>query len=191
MPATSWWSPRIIPVGLAKQYVYCPAIPWIIQTTGYREPPTPSMETGKLDAAFKESIAKRLGLPKPWRIEIELQDGKLGLRGMVDIVAGQSPFKVVEVKRYYRRSGRERHFRAQLMVYALLVSRTLGPVDEAILVLGGKTSVYTVTREDLRSAEQIVEETRRILTREEPPKPFASEAKCNYCWYRRFCPSLM
>ncbi len=178
MPATSWWSPRIIPVGLAKQYVYCPAIPWIIQTTGYREPPTPSMETGKLDAAFKESIAKRLGLPKPWRIEIELQDGKLGLRGMVDIVAGQSPFKVVEVKRYYRRSGRERHFRAQLMVYALLV-------------LGGKTSVYTVTREDLRSAEQIVEETRRILTREEPPKPFASEAKCNYCWYRRFCPSLM
>ncbi len=173
---------------MAKQYAYCPVIPWIMAAMGFSEPPTPSMESGRLNAFQKEEIAAELRLPKPWRIEYEVVSSRLGLRGRVDIVAGGGPYIVVEVKRYARRVKRLGHFKAQLMVYALLVSDVLGPVREAILVVGRKPLVYTVTGGDLRRAARMVEETRRVLVSEEPPRTTARPEMCEYCWYRRLCP---
>ncbi len=183
------WLHDLIPVSLVKQYAYCPMIPWIMSVTGFTEHPTPSMESGRMDAGWKEAVAERLRLPRPWRVEFEARSTRLGLSGRVDIVAGRGPYVVVEVKRYARRMAWSRHFRAQLMVYALLVNDVLGPVREAVLVMGNRSWVYTVTQEDLRNASRMVEEARRIAFSEEPPHVAASPRMCGYCWYRRFCPA--
>lgn len=172
-----------------KQYSYCPAIPWIYSHVASYEPPTPSMEKGVIGADEKEEIARQLGLPKPWRIEVHLRSRELGLSGSVDIVAGSRKLVVVEVKRLKRRIRASRHFRVQLMVYALLANQTLGPVREAILYLGGEIHRYDVTQRDLQEARRLVESTRRAMDSEDPPTPSQPPSKCSYCWFRRFCPS--
>lgn len=179
---------RRISVSQAKQYSYCPAIPWINYRLNLYEDSTPSMETGRVSAEEKEDIARRLGLPEPWRIEAPLSDDRLGLSGVIDILAGRRRLVVVEVKKYWRRPARSSHFRDQLMLYALLAS-SVAPVREAILVLGGRALRYRVTGEDLERAKRLVEETRRAIESEEPPRPRMPPRKCAYCWYRRVCPS--
>ena len=181
------WS---IPVTLVKQYVYCPVIPWIMHKIGVVEPPTPSMERGREEAVadVKERVAEILGLPRPWRIEKPLYSRRLGLRGVVDLVAGNKPYKVVEVKIFNRKAKWSRHFKSQLMIYALLVNDVMGPVDEAILVLGEKIYRYIVTHEMLLEAKRYVEKTREVLEKEEPPQTTATPGMCRYCWHHRLCP---
>lgn len=170
-----------------KQYVYCPLIPWITHHLGVSEPPTESMLLGgELDASHKEEIAGKLGLPKPWRIEVEVEDNELGLHGKVDIIAGRKRLIVVEVKRYERISIE--HYKAQLLVYALLVTRRLGPVSKAILVYGDKAIEYPVTSEDLVIARKLVEKTIKTIDNEKPPITNQNPRKCRTCWYRKYCP---
>ncbi len=170
-----------------KQYVYCPMIPWIVYHLGINEPPTESMVMGgEVDASYKEKIAEKLRLPKPWRIEVELEDNELGLHGKVDIIAGHRKLIVVEVKRYKRISVE--HYQAQLLVYALLVAKKLGPVGKAILVYGDKVLEYSITNADILLARKLVEKTRRIIDNDKPPIVNQNQRKCNICWYRRYCP---
>ena len=178
-----------ISVSLVKQYSYCPAIPWINWRLNLYEDPSPSMETGRMTAEEKEEIARRLGLPEPWRIEVRVSDAQLRLSGVIDVVAGRRRLTIVEVKRYPRRPSRSRHFRDQLMLYALLANNSLGPVREAILVLGSNAQRYRVTGEDLERARRLVEAARRVIESEEPPRPRMPPRKCRYCWYRRVCPA--
>ncbi len=178
-----------VPVSLVKQYSYCKAIPWIISHYGLHETPTPSMESGVIDADLKLKVAEQLGLPKPWKIEVKLYNRELGLTGIVDIIAGKKPYVIVEVKAFKRRLKWSNHFKDQLMVYALLVTKTLGTVREAILYMDGLTYRFRVTHNDLTRAQALVEHTRRLLDAENPPMPRQPKAKCNYCWYKRVCPS--
>lgn len=170
-----------------KQYTYCPVIPWIIHHLGVSEPPTESMTLGgEVDASYKEEVAGKLGLPKPWRIEVELEDHELRLHGRVDIIAGRRRLIVVEVKRYRRVSVE--HYRAQLLAYTLLVARRLGPVVKTILVHGDKTIEYPVTGKDIDLAKKLVKKTVNVVEGEKPPITNQNPRKCSTCWYKRYCP---
>ena len=170
-----------------KQYVYCPMIPWIIHHVGISEPVTESMEGGgKVDVEYKEEVARKLRLPRPWRFELELVDHELGVRGKVDIVAGSKRLVVVEVKRYYRRSIE--HFQAQLIVYALMVNKLVGPVWKTILVYGDKVRELPVDDKVLEEARRLVEKTWNTLLGDRPPTVNQVAGKCATCWYRRYCP---
>jgi len=171
-----------------KNYALCPLIPWIQSVFGLHEDPTVSMETGKMSADEKVEIAESLGLPHPYRVEKQLYSPRLGLAGIVDLVAGRKSLIVLEVKRYKRNKRLSRHFIAQLMVYTILVQDVMGPVREAVLHLGQVAYRFPVTREWLEEAEHLVKATWITLKREEPPKSSAPTRLCRQCWYRRVCP---
>lgn len=170
-----------------KDMEYCPVIPWIKARMGYTEPPTPSMEAGRaVDADYKERVAGELGLPRPYRLEVPLKSPRLGLSGVVDVVAGEGPYYVLEVKAFRRRWWR--HFRLQLLAYALLVMDTMGPVREAILYMGGRAYKVPVNERTVEETLAAIDRLRGILESEDPPQPPAARAKCAYCGYARLCP---
>ncbi|MEB3851673.1 MAG: CRISPR-associated protein Cas4 [Desulfurococcales archaeon] len=171
-----------------KDYAYCPVIPWLRLHASLREAPTPSMEAGRLDAGEKLAIAGRLGLPRPHRVEVPLESRRLGLRGVVDIVAGRGPYTVVEVKALPRSPRRAGHFRLQLLAYVLLVLDSMGPVGRAILYLAGRPVEVPVNERTLGEALAALARLRRLLASEEPPLANQPGAKCLYCGYRRSCP---
>ena len=91
----------------------------------------------------------------------------------------------MEVKAFKRR--RYGHFREQLMAYALLSERCLGPTGRAVLVLGKRVRTWFVDRLVLEEAERLAERVRLVVESEKPPLVQFSR-KCWSCWYRRFCP---
>lgn len=170
-----------------KQYVYCPLIPWIKEWVGVTEPPDINMELGKPKGP-REEVLEELKVPKPWRYEVRLRNACLGISGVVDVVGGDRKFEVVEFKLFSRR--RYDHFTSQLLFYAYLVSRTLGPVRRAHILIGGKTLTYFISEEVLASVKRLVERVRKVKTCEEPPfSTRVDPRKCSLCWYRRYCPS--
>ncbi len=184
------YSDSYISVGELKEYAYCPVIPWIHKYLGFYTEPTESMSVAKdfMDSNFKEKVAEELKLPKPWRFEVPLKSKELGLRGTIDILAGKRRYIVVEVKYYKRKRSRIRHFKLQLLAYALLVSKTLGSVKEAILYNGGDVIKVPVTQDVLDEVVRQISRLKRILKSEEPPKANQNPSKCLYCWYRHVCP---
>jgi CRISPR/Cas system-associated exonuclease Cas4 (RecB family) len=101
----SYYLDGYVQVAEVKDYIFCPALAWIKARMRYVEPPTPSMESGKskADAQFKLKIAEELGLPKPWRVEVPVRSPRLGLSGVIDLVAGERRLVVAEVKAFRRR----------------------------------------------------------------------------------------
>ena len=124
-----------------RQYIYCPMIPWLKANYSIEEPPTYSMELGNnIEKEHKESLAKKLRLPKPWRFNVVIQDVKEGLVGVIDILAGKGPYIVVEIKAFKRNSYE--HYITQLLLYTYIVNKVLGPVRDSYLILGNKVIRY-------------------------------------------------
>ena len=191
MQRYTFYEGSLLSVADLKDMAYCPVIPWIKANTGYVEPPTPSMEAGRaaVDAGFKERVAEELGLPRPYRLEVPIKSRRLGLSGVVDVVAGDGPFYVVEVKAYKRPRGRWRHFRLQLLAYALLVMDTMGPVREAILYMGGDAYKVPVNERTIEETLRALERLKKIVSSEDPPPVTPARAKCAYCGYNKVCPA--
>lgn len=180
--------PFVTPL-MVKEYVYCPAIPWIQWNYGVEPEPTPSMEEGSGAKVPRLSeVADEVGLPEPRRFELFIVDRVHGVSGRVDAVGGscRRGFEVLEYKAFPRR--RVRHFRAQLLVYMLMVNTVLGPVRKGHLVVGDRHLVIEATEEVLGEAEQLVEATKRVIHRPDPPPVHVVEAKCSYCLLRKVCP---
>ncbi|GAB6148787.1 CRISPR-associated protein Cas4 [Stetteria hydrogenophila] len=190
MQAWRYSKARLLTVTDLKDMAYCPVIPWIRWNLGYTEPPTPSMETGRARAGpdYKEAVAEELGLPRPYRLEVPLKSERLGLAGVVDVVAGEPPYTVVEVKAYRRTRGRWSHYRLQLLAYTLLVMDTMGPVREAILYMPGEAHRIPVNERTVEETLKAIERLRRITEASEPPPVTPTPAKCAYCGYNKVCP---
>jgi CRISPR-associated exonuclease Cas4 len=170
-----------------KDYVYCPAIPWLRRAHWVSETPTPSMESGFVDANGKERIARDLGLPEPLRVEVAVTDRELGVRGVIDVVAGPGKGLVIlEVKAGVRRP--QRHHLAQLKVYVLLAHRNIGRVRRAALYTASGATWIEVDSTVLSEAERLVEAARKAVFSEEPPWARQPEAKCRYCFFSPRCP---
>lgn len=168
-----------------KQYVYCPVIPWLIRNYGVREPETYSMSKGKQERESRLQIVSALGLEPPIRFDVSLYSPRLRLAGVVDAVAGTRRLSVVEVKLYPRKTYR--HFKAQLMTYALLVEQLIGPTRHAILLLSDRQLKWDVTSDTLREAERLIASLRLTVESEKPPLP-RKDKRCGSCWYKRLCP---
>ncbi len=187
MRALSSYDRGLVTAVDVKDYVYCPAIPWLRRVHGVLERPTPSMESGAVDVGFKERVAAELGLPEPRRFEVRVTDGELGLTGVIDIVAGpRERLVIVEVKAGVRRP--QRHHIAQLKVYALLAWRKLGRVRRAALYTPAEVVWVTVDSTLLEEARLLVERARTVIYSEAPPQLRQPEAKCRYCFYSQRCP---
>ncbi len=174
---------------MLKQMDYCPAIPWLITKTGWLEPPTDSMKIAReeANANYKEEIAEKLGLPKPWRIEACLKDPETGLTGCIDLIAGSKRLAVAEIKLYRR--AKKNHVRTQLLAYAYLANIAVAPVERAILIEAGEVTLdIPITREHVESARRKLEKLRAIISSEEPPTVNPSDRQCLACQYRRICP---
>jgi len=180
------WSSVITPWDL-RQYAYCPAIPWIAWNYGVREPATYSMEVGLAERERRLARLRELGLPEPIRLDVEMYSARLRMAGVADAVAGARRLTVVEVKAFGRRRGYG-HFRVQLMAYALLSERCLGPTERAVLVLGERARAWPVDQLALGEVERLAERVRLVVESERPP-PVQPSGKCLSCWYRRFCPA--
>lgn len=174
---------------MLKQMEYCPAIPWLITKTGWLEPPTNSMKIAReeADANYKEEIAEKLGLPKPWRIEACLKDPETGLAGCIDLIAGSKRLTIAEIKLYRR--PRKNHIRTQLLAYAYLANKAIAPVERAILVENSEIALdIPITREHLDSIRKKLEKLKTIIDLEEPPTTNPSDRQCISCQYRKICP---
>jgi len=180
------WSNVLTPWDV-KQYVYCPVIPWLAWNMGIREPETYSMACGREERGGRLRKLLDAGFKPPIRLDVEMYCPRLKLAGVVDAVTGARKLEVVEVKLFKRR--RFSHFRSQLMAYALLSERCLGPTYYASLMLGERLYRWDVTGEALRQAEELVGKVRAVVESEKPPL-VARSAKCASCWYRRFCPGF-
>lgn len=183
---------RTLPVTLVKEMMWCPVIPWIIRNYGIEPPYTPSMMIGveiqkRLDL---EKVSEELGLPKPIKTSVYVEDKALGLHGVVDIVAGSRRLHVVEVKAFKRRVKHSKHFLTQLKVYAVMVYRTLGPVEKAHLYMDGVTHTIAIREQTFAEVKQVVEKLWRVVSSPEPPQITRVPGKCSYCRYRRFCPIM-
>jgi len=173
-----------------KEFEYCLIIPWIHYNIGYVTDPTYSMDAGRVrvNADYKMKVAEELSLPRPYRIEVYVRSSRLRMEGIVDIVAGNSKLIVVEVKAFRRRGDRLRHFKTQLVAYALLVTESLGVVREAVLYNGGDAIRMLVTADMLLDVERKIRRLRNVIGSESPPRVVQPRQKCSYCWYRRVCP---
>jgi CRISPR-associated exonuclease Cas4 len=172
-----------------KDYVFCPVIPWIKRFIGYEEPETRSMRIAReeTDSSYKERVAEKLNLPKPWRVEVYARDPDTGLVGVVDLVAGEKRVVVAEIKRFSRR--RVMHFRTQLLAYAYLINKTMAPVNKAVLVLEERVRLETpVTKQHLETIEKTIKKLKQTLQNEQPPPTNTEKTKCLTCQYRRLCP---
>ena len=179
-----------ISVSDLKDYLFCPSILWIKRFLGYREPATRSMliASEEIDASYKERVAERLGLPRPWRIEIELRDPETGLVGSIDLVAGSKRVVVAEIKRYKRK--RYQHFRTQLLAYAYLANKLIAPVERALLIQEEEIELdIPITKQHLEAIEKILRKIRETIEREEPPPTNKTEKQCTPCQYKRICPN--
>lgn len=178
---------RSIPVTIVKEYCWCPMIPWIIYNYGIEPALTPSMARG-IEFSRNRDISKivsELDLPEPIRFEVFLESKALGVYGYIDIVAGSRWYIVGEAKAF--RSRRWEHFKIQLYTYALIVNSCLGPVREAILIMGGDIYRWTLSDRDIAIVRDIVKRVRDVITSPEPPRISIVEEKCRYCRYRRLC----
>lgn len=180
-----------ITVTMVKQYAYCPLIPWITHYFNYHPPETPSMERGReiVTPEYKEEIAKKLGLPKPYKLEYPVYYKPLKIRGTIDVIAGEKTHTILEVKAYKRKRKYINHFTIQLLTYAYIVEKTIGPVYKAILYNGGEIIEIRPTQQDYQTIERIINKLHKITHKEEPPRTQQPPAKCNYCEYRKLCPN--
>ncbi len=171
-----------------KQFVYCVMIPWIKENIGISEPPDINMSLGK-SRKPAEAVLEKLRVPKPWRYETYLRDPRLRISGVVDVIGGEKKFEVVEFK-YFSRL-RYDHFTTQLLFYSYLVTKTLGPVTRAHMILDRKTITYHITDEVLNQVEKLINRVREVKASAEPPVSRRLDPrKCSLCWYKRYCPSI-
>jgi len=179
----------MLPVTMLKEFAWCPVIPWIVYNYGVEPPYTPSMVAGievqkSLDL---EKIANELKLPKPIETSVYVEDRKLGLYGVIDIVAGSKRVCIVEVKAFRRRVRYSQHFILQLKAYAVIAYRVLRPVERAYLYMDGIVHSIAVREQVFLEVRQVVEKLWRTVLAPEPPQAMRVQEKCNYCRYRRVC----
>ena len=179
----SWYN--VITSWDIKQYVYCPAIPWIARNYNIIEPSTMSMRFGREEGNNLIAKLRKIGVKDPIRLNVQMYSTRLKAVGIADAISGKTRLTVIEVKKFPRK--KYKHFIAQLMFYAVLSEECIGPTYKAILIIGDAVKLYEITHERLSEAKSLMFTVKRIIKSEYPPK-VDKTPKCYSCWYRRYCP---
>ncbi len=179
------YSKPVLSVSLIKEYYYCPVIAWIMYHRAPHINETPSMIEGqKIDY---EKIADKNNLPKPRVYGPCIENKEIGLRGCIDIVAGDKKKVVIEVKKYDRPENMLEHFKIQSLVYAYLYNKTYGGVVKYGLIMSDRSYVWDYTWYDEEKAQKLIDLSVKNIVRNEPPRP-STPRKCSYCLLRKKCP---
>jgi CRISPR-associated exonuclease Cas4 len=200
--------PIPLAVSDVRQWTFCPRVLWHRRMMPHRVRETPKMALGRDAEAALERLesrrgARRYGLAAAARrFNVRLESGRLGVRGVCDLVLDVSagaggPPRVypVEVKR--TEGGASDHHTVQLAGYAMLLeeqeSRPSGSVDTGFLLLLPVERLVRVTLDaDLRAAfERALGDIRAMLLEERFPAPTRHRAFCPQCEYVRFCGDVL
>jgi len=179
-----------------RQYFYCPRKIYFMYVLRQRVPLTVKMSHGREVHERKYRPRKKEDLGRITRYyNLYLQDEKLGLSGLVEIVEveeGKDTAKVLEVKTSgtFDRENIPEQYVAQVAVQVLLVERCLGLRVECAGVLFDDTGevVWLDIGDDIKSRVlRAVDKIRRIILEEELPDPTPYAERCVSCEYANIC----
>ncbi|MEL9991480.1 MAG: CRISPR-associated protein Cas4 [Thermoproteus sp.] len=172
---------------LVRQYLFCPMAAYYV-LTGAAEPPTERMKRGKeIQREVAEAAARALGAE---RAEYSVRLEGRGICGVVDAVVwiGGRPAPL-EVKYAPAPSRIPPGHKAQAAAYAMAAEATYGKaVGTAYIYYAetGTAKAVAVTK-DLRDLVQHVAQRIGQMQRGWTPQPNQPPAKCQGCWYRKYC----
>jgi len=155
----------------AKQYVYCPVIPWIMVKYGVVEPTTDSMKLGREDHDSGKQVRVK---------------SKRGV-AVLDSVVEENGRPVIVEKKAFRSRSIHRYV-VQVAVQYLVASEKLPGVRKAVLVNGDREHVIELSGDLIAEVEMLLERVARAVESDRPPQPTTEAWKCGMCWYSRFCP---
>lgn len=157
------------------ELLWCPRYLWLAKRHGV--PTTPSMAEGKRrEETIRKRLAEALGTePRPVYIDAGWA------HGVVDMVTWRYAAAPVEIK-----TGKPlREHKWQLYAEAYLIKAAGHSVHKAYLAYGLEIKTLQVTKQDLATAERLLDKAAKVALG--PPPPPIKTAKCEYCQYRPIC----
>ncbi|MCX8199829.1 MAG: CRISPR-associated protein Cas4 [Sulfolobales archaeon] len=158
---------------MIKQYLYCPIIPWIMNTYNAIEPPTDSMKLGR----------ERINVEGRGCIKAV---SKLGSAVIDEVIDEGCCKRIVEHKAYKSRSIHR--YIAQALMQYLIIREKIPKVRKVTISCGGKEVTLAITQDQVSELMQLINRLEKTLVSEKPPPVAMSGGKCNACWYSRLCP---
>ncbi len=185
-----------------KQFIYCPRILYYHTVLPQVRPITYKMSAGKQAHQTAQANEKRRSL-KPYGIKdgertfnLRLHSPTLRLSGELDMLI-QTDGELIPVD--YKNSKREsRHYRLQLLAYAMLLEETQQiptskPIQRGFLYLIPTRQATPVrfTPALKRRLNGILQQMRAIAEQQRMPLPVKQRGKCVDCEFRRFCNDVL
>ncbi|ACB40072.1 CRISPR-associated protein Cas4 [Pyrobaculum neutrophilum] len=175
---------------LIRQYLYCPMAAYYT-ATGAPEPPTLRMQKGReLQQEAAQAAAKALGAQKA---EYAVHIAAPPLCGTVDAVlwinGRPSP---LEVKAAARPRRIPIHHKAQAAAYTAMVQKRYGKAVTTAYIYyaeSGHIAHIHITKDLQELLNYAVSRLQQIL-QGKPPVLNPNPAKCQNCWYRKWCSHL-
>ncbi len=179
---------------LLKEFAWCPRIAFL-KSVSIMEPETPSMRWGKEQIKSVIQIIKGLARDAEILMEVYVRSWKLGVVGVVDVVALSNNTAIVfEIKSSVSPKklwSKYIHHVVQLTAYAISVEETLHRyVDEAYIIgiNNGSTVRIRITPQLRTYVSRLASELRWYLNKELLPPPTPLKSRCRECFYRKMCP---
>lgn len=169
------------------QFLYCPRKIYFMKIAGFRII-KPKMEEGKIEqerAIEKlEKIAEKLGgkLLK----NLSLESERYGLKGVLDALIVSDELLPVDVK-LSKFNSVSYAWKMQMTAYSILVEEMFGrSVKRAYIFLNGNLREITISPDDKRNLERILDQIWQVIEKETYP-PVTKSKKCGYCEMQKFC----
>ena len=185
-----------------KQWVYCPRVLYYATCLPDVRPVTYKMGAGIEAGQSEEGREARRSL-RPYKLEagrrefnVPLESGRLGLRGLADMVIWTGDGKNEEVipvdYKLSQRAGS--HFKLQLAAYGLMLEEMSGITARRgflyLIPLRKAVEVRFTKRLRQKLLDSLDAMQSMILTEAMPP-PTPQRKKCVACEFRRFCNDVL
>ena len=178
-----------------KNHALCPKMTYLTHVLHLRERVSEAMEYGR-EVHGEAPIAPLIPRLKPAKIlrGLELKDRELKLSGKVDalIITKNNEYIPVEVKWSDPNpsGGAQRHHKAQMAAYALLINRAFNTtVKRAFIfyVRAGKIVELPITNRDICQVKKFLKQIWDIIKHEQEPSVKVAPFQCRNCGYRPYC----
>ncbi|MFP4615259.1 MAG: CRISPR-associated protein Cas4 [Thiohalorhabdus sp.] len=183
-----------IPVGLLRQHLFCPRIPFYTEVMGLRPEWPPWVDQGldyhhKERKRARERLERRFGRTKPdWRRDVSIKSVKWSLHGRLD-GAAITAAAVYPVEFKLRWQPAKKAHRVQITAYALLAEEYWNRPAPAGFVLGAQRKIRRISVDEEAREEVLKERDQLVGTLNSTRKPEtpAAESQCAQCEFFNFC----
>jgi CRISPR-associated exonuclease Cas4 len=184
-----------IPIGLIRQFAFCPRIPYFTEVCGIR-PPTPLWVNqgiefhGRESELFKRREIAKFGLESAEpRHQVELQSQQYGVHGIADLVlVSRDQVSVIEFKMHERSIHRGAVL--QLFLYAKAAAEVFASnAYRGFFVFGkrGRTREVRFNEAVEQDALRTLDSLRKTMLRSVMPESSAGPLQCGQCEYIQRC----